>query len=156
MTEFASEELLGMTLVNLRGDKVGTIEELVSHQGEDQPRWACVKYGPLHLRCTYVPLEHAVRQDGRVCIPYETEVIREAPDVELQDGQISDHDAAALHLHYGLEPLDSSVRQLDDEDLELPRKPRDAVPPAMEEGPDSPLSKRRRERARELGVPGHD
>jgi len=41
------------------------------------------------------------------------------------------------------------------DDIELPRETRDATPPAMEEGPDSPLSKRRRKRARELGVPEH-
>jgi hypothetical protein len=150
-------EVEGQSLVNLRGDKVGTIREVVCEAPNRDSQWACVKYGPLHLRCAYVPLRDAVEEDGRVRIPYETEVIHDAPEVELDDqGRIGGDDAAELHRHFGLEPLESPARDLDDDDLDLPRKPREAMPPAMEEGPDSPLSKRRRERARELGVPEQD
>jgi hypothetical protein len=150
-------DVVGQTLVNLRGGKVGTIDEIVCEASRPEARWACVKYGPLHLRCTYVPLRDAVEEDGSIRVPYETEVIRDAPEVDLDgEGRIGEDDAAELHRHFGLEPLDSQAREIDDEALDLPREPRDAVPPAMEEGPDSPLAKRRRERARELGVPQHD
>jgi PRC-barrel domain len=40
-----------------------------------------------------------------------------------------------------------------EEESELSRETRDATPPALKEGPDSPLTKRRRERADELGIP---
>ncbi|HET9720855.1 MAG TPA: hypothetical protein VFP55_12320 [Solirubrobacteraceae bacterium] len=151
-----TERMVGQALVNVRGEKVGKIDELVGRgEGEDQT-WACVKYGLLGARSTYVPLEHAVEEDGHVRVPYETEIIRQAPDVTLEDGRISEADAEQLHRHFGLEPLHTPVQETDDHDEELPREPRDAIPPAMEEGEDSPLTKRRRERARELGVPEHD
>jgi hypothetical protein len=40
--------------------------------------------------------------------------------------------------------------------MELPRQTRDAQPPGMEEGPDSPLSQRRRERQQEIEAMARD
>jgi hypothetical protein len=156
MAEADTQSLVGQTLVDVRGDKVGTIDELLIHGDGQEHNWATVKYGLLGMHRTHVPLQHAVREEGRVRVPYETEVIREAPAVTPRDGRIGDEEASELHRHFGLEPLEAQSRVLDDEELDPPRETRDAVPPAMEEGPDSPLAKRRRERARELGVPDHD
>jgi hypothetical protein len=151
-----TDRMVGQTLVNVRGDKVGKIDELVARSDAEETGWACVKYGLLGARCTYVPLDHAVEEDGHVRVPYETEVIRQAPEVTLEDGRINQADAEKLHRHFGLEPLHTPAQERDTDDEDLSREPRDAVPPAMEEGEDSPLTQRRRERARELGVPEHD
>ena len=71
-----------------------------------------------------------------------------------------DHDGASewgavrfgfLHLRTAVVPPSGIT---DADELELPRETRDAKPPAMEEGSDSPLTRRRRKRAKELGVPG--
>jgi hypothetical protein len=42
-----------------------------------------------------------------------------------------------------------------DVETDLPRETRDAEPPGMDDSPDNPLNKRRRKRAKELGVPQH-
>jgi hypothetical protein len=58
-----------------------------------------------------------------------------------------------LHRYYGLERVTGLTAPGTDDEIELPRETRDAEPPGMKEGPDSPLTKRRRKRAEEMGVP---
>jgi hypothetical protein len=151
-------ETAGSKLVNRRDERIGKIDRIVREQRDDEVRteWAVVRLGLLGLRRALVPLGDAVEHDGAIRVPYETEQIRAAPAVGLEDDRVPEQQADLLHRHYGLEPLTAPSGIAAEDDIELPRETRDAKPPAMEDGPDSALSKRRRERARELGVPGSD
>ena len=150
-----TSDLDGREVVNLRGERIGKINALLSHGDADQPSWARVKIGRLGLHSSVVPLDDAVEEDGHIKLLYETEYVEEAPSVDPDGDRLSDEDADLLCRHYGLERV-AAPSGIEDDDIELPRETRDAKPPALEEGPDSPLNKRRRERAKELGVPDHD
>lgn len=143
-----AEELVGRVVVDPHGYKVGTIDALYV-RGEDDV-WARVKMGLLGTESSLVPLRDAQRDDDNVRIVYEREHVKAAPQIEPEDEKLSDDDADTLHSHYGLERIKGLTAELSDEDIELPRETRDAKPPGMEEDPDAPLPKRRRQRQEEL------
>jgi hypothetical protein len=156
MASGSTRDLVGCQVVNHRDQKIGKVDRLVRHGDGDDATWAVVKLGLIGLRKVVVPLETSAMHGERcLCLPYETEVIREAPKVALDDDRLSDEDADKLARHFGLEPVASPSGIDDEEALDLPRETRDAKPPAMEEAPDSPLNERRRERLKELEVPGY-
>jgi hypothetical protein len=152
VADTSEKRLAGRRMISVRRERIGKIRELIVHGDGEDPNWACVRMGLLGRRTALVPLYDAEDDGGKVRVVYEREHIQGAPRVEPQGGRISDEEAELLHRHYGLARVTTAHR--DDEELDLPRETREAKPPAMEEGPDSPLTKRRRERAKELGVPG--
>jgi hypothetical protein len=142
-------------VVDIRGERIGKIDGLFIHGDGDEPNWALVRRGWLGFRSSFVPLQDAVDDDGQVRIPYERGHVKLAPKVEPEGSRLSDDEAELLHRHFGLERVVGMTSKEADDDIELSRETRDAEPPGMKEGPDSPLTKRRRRRARELGVPQH-
>ena len=107
----------------------------------------------LGLHSTLIPLQDALDDDGDLRIVYERDYVKDAPSIEPEDDRICDDDADLLHRYYGLERVTGMTAPDADDDIDLPRETRDAEPPGLTEGPDSPLTKRRHERAKELGVP---
>lgn len=155
MQEPAGRELEGREVLNVRGERLGKIDTLLVHGEAESPAWARVKLGRLGLHKSIVPLEMAEETHGRVTLPYETEHVRHAPDIDPEEGRLDDAQVDLLCRHYGLEPV-APPSGIAEDDIELPRETRDAKPPALDEDENSPLVQRRRERARELGVPDQD
>jgi hypothetical protein len=155
MEETARRDLEGQELINVRGERLGKIDALFTYGDVQSPNWARVKIGRLGLHKAMAPLENAEEVDGKLCLPYETEHVQHAPEMEPEDGQLSEDQVDLLCRHYGLERV-APPSGIADDDIELPRETRDAKPPALEEGPDNEITQRRRERAEELGVPVGD
>jgi hypothetical protein len=152
MAEDSSIEgkLVGKGVVDPHGYKVGTIEALFVHGERDVPNWARVKMGILGRDSALIPLQDAQEDGDDVRLVYEKEHVKAAPDVEPEGDELSDEEADKLHGHYGLERVLGLTAEGSKDEMELPRETRDAKPPGMEEGPDSPLSKRRRQRQKEI------
>jgi sporulation protein YlmC with PRC-barrel domain len=155
MPETQTRELVGREVLSVRGERIGKIDELLVHGDGDEPNWARVKIGMLGLRSALIPLYDAQDEEDAIRIVYEKDHVKDAPSVEPRDDRLSDDDADLLHRYYGLERVTGLTAPGADDDIELSRETRDATPPGLKEGPDSPLTKRRRKRARELGVHEH-
>jgi hypothetical protein len=147
-------ELIGSEVLSVRGEKIGKIDHLYIHGDSDEPNWASVKHGILGLHASLIPLQDAQEEeDDGLRIVYEKDHVKDAPSVEPDGDRLSDEDADLLCRYYGLERVAGITAPDAEDDIELPRETRDAEPPGLEEGPDSPLTKRRHERAKELGIP---
>ena len=143
-------KLVGRGVVDPHGYKIGTIDALLVHGDRDVPNWARVKMGILGRDSALIPLHDAQEDGDDVRLVYEKEHVKAAPEVEPDGESLSDEEADRLHGHYGLERVVGLTAEGSEDEMELPRETRDAKPPGMEEGPDSPLSKRRRERQDEI------
>lgn len=141
----------GQELTNVRGERLGKIDALFTHGEGEAPNWARVKLGRLGLHKAIVPLENVQEVDGRLSLPYETEHVQAAPEVEPEGERLNDEQADLLCRHYGLEHV-SVPSGIEEDKLDLPREARDAKPPALEGGADD-LEQRRRERAEQLDLP---
>jgi hypothetical protein len=147
-------ELEGRDVLSVREEKIGKIDQLYTEGDDDEPKWARLKLGVLGLHSALIPLHDAQDEDGQLRIVYEKDHVRDAPSVEPDGDHLDEEDADLLRRYYGLERVSGlTAPGGDDDDIELSRETREAEPPGLKEGPDSPLTKRRRQRAEELGVP---
>jgi hypothetical protein len=157
MPQTQSAALIGRHVVDFHGHGVGKVEALFTDdEGEGAVTWGRVKIGLLGLHRAFVPLDDATEDGDDLRLVYEREHIKAAPDAQPDGERLTHDDADALHRHYGLQPVAGLAAEIPDEELKLPRETRDAEPPAMDESPDSPIVKRRLERAEELGIPTGD
>lgn len=143
-------KLVGRGVVDPHGYKIGKIDALFVHGDRELPNWARVKMGILGTDSALIPLQDAQDDGDDVRLVYEKEHVKTAPEVEPDGDKLSDEDADKLHGHYGLERVLGLTAEGSEDEMELPRETRDAKPPGMEEGPDSPLSQRRRERQQDI------
>ncbi len=97
------EPLLGhrSAVVTDQGDKVGSVGEVFLDDATDTPTWITVHTGLFGTKESFVPLDGATVQDGRLVVAYPRDLIRHAPSTE-RDGQLSPEDESTLFRHYGL------------------------------------------------------
>jgi len=93
-------EWRGQNMIDSTGDKIGTIEEIYLDQETDQPEWALVKTGLFGARSSFVPIAEAALGQGGVTVPFEKQMVKDAPNIDA-DQQLSPDEEAALYRHYG-------------------------------------------------------
>jgi uncharacterized protein (TIGR02271 family) len=101
----------GRAMVDRDGDRIGTIEDIYADDRTGEPEWALVNTGLLGTRSTFVPLAQASQRDGEVQVPYEKQLVQDAPGIEA-DQHLSEAEEQQLWRHYGLDY--QSVDQPDD------------------------------------------
>lgn len=95
----------GQTVLDRDGEKIGKIAEIFLVEETGRPEWALVKIGRIKGRTTLVPLTRASAVDDGVKIPFEKDVVSEAPEVEA-DEDPSEQQVNALYRHYGIDPAE--------------------------------------------------
>jgi sporulation protein YlmC with PRC-barrel domain len=73
---------IGSRVDDLYGVPIGRLEDVWIDPATGEPRWLLVKEGRFGGRSTLVPFDDATPGEGAVWIPYERDIVREAPQVE--------------------------------------------------------------------------
>src|SRR4029453_14086472 len=92
----------GRTLLDRDGDRVGSIQEIYLDAQTDEPEWALVHTGLFGMKSSFVPIQDAVQEDDQVRVPFEKQLIKDAPRVD-PDGELSELEEADLYPHYGMD-----------------------------------------------------
>jgi uncharacterized protein (TIGR02271 family) len=92
----------GRTLVDRDGDRVGSIDAIYLDDQTGQPEWALVTTGLFGTKSSFVPLAQATQTDQDVRVPYDKQLVKDAPRVD-PDGQLSEAEERQLWRHYGLD-----------------------------------------------------
>jgi uncharacterized protein (TIGR02271 family) len=92
----------GATMVDRDGDRVGTIDAIYVDDQSGQPEWALVNTGLFGTKSTFVPLAQANPAGDQVQVPYEKQLIKDAPRMD-PDGHLSEAEEQQLWRHYGLD-----------------------------------------------------
>jgi PRC-barrel domain/Domain of unknown function (DUF2382) len=100
----------GRTLLDRDGGRIGTIDAIYLDDRTGQPEWALVNTGLFGTKSSFVPLAQAFQSDNDVVVPYDKQLVRDAPRVDA-DGHLSEDEERQLWRHYGLdyEPTDRFV-----------------------------------------------
>lgn len=93
--------LIGATLYDNDGDKVGSIGQIYTDDVTGQPSWATVKTGLFGTKETFVPLPGADLRGEDLHVSYSKSQIKDAPHVDT-DTHLSEQEEADLYSHYGL------------------------------------------------------
>jgi hypothetical protein len=128
-----SEELIGKQVVDPHGYRVGKVSAVFQRESGECACWGLVRTGL--LRRSFVPLQDAQEDDGRIRIVYEKEHVKTVPKVKAKGGEISDEDANVLHRYYGLDRVIAPSGIDEEDDIDLPRETREAKPPDLSELP---------------------
>jgi uncharacterized protein (TIGR02271 family) len=92
----------GKSMVGRDGDKVGTIDAIYLDDQTGEPEWALVNTGLFGAKSTFVPLAQADTVGDDVQVPYEKQLVKDAPRVEA-DQHLSEAEEQKLWRHYGLD-----------------------------------------------------
>jgi uncharacterized protein (TIGR02271 family) len=92
----------GRTLVDRDGDRIGSIDAIYLDDQTGQPEWALVNTGLFGTKSSFVPLSQATQTDHDVRVPYNKQLVKDAPRVD-PDGHLSEAEERQLWRHYGLD-----------------------------------------------------
>jgi uncharacterized protein (TIGR02271 family) len=92
----------GATMVGPDGDKIGTIESIYLDDQTGEPEWALVNTGLFGTKSSFVPLAQASGSGDQVQVPYEKQLVKDAPRVDT-DQHLSEAEEQELWRHYGLD-----------------------------------------------------
>ena len=102
MTTSDAQSIVGQTMVDASGGKVGKIEDVYLDKDTRRPEWALVNTGLFGSKQSFVPLANARIDVDGVHSAYEKAQIKEAPRSE-PDGELSQDEEAQLYQHYGFQ-----------------------------------------------------
>ena len=92
----------GRTLLDRDGSRIGTIDAIYLDDRTGQPDWALVNTGLFGTKASFVPLAQAFQSDNDVLVPYDKQLVRDAPRVDV-DQRLSEAEEQQLWRHYGLD-----------------------------------------------------
>ena len=92
----------GRTLVDRYGSRIGTIDAIYLDDRTGEPEWALVTTGLFGTKASFVPLTHATQSDNDVLVPYDKQLVKDAPRID-PDGHLSEAEERQLWRHYGLD-----------------------------------------------------
>jgi uncharacterized protein (TIGR02271 family) len=90
----------GQDLYGSDHDKIGEIADIYLDRQSGEPEWLAVKSGMLGTKTSFVPIRDAAAAEGHVHVPYEKDLVKNAPSVDA-DGELSPEEERALYDHYG-------------------------------------------------------
>lgn len=99
-TDIDPRSLIGARAYDGAGAKVGTVDEVYLDDATGSPEWAAVRTG-LFQRDAFVPLGPSELVDGELRIPFDRELIREAPGFGV-GRHLSPEQELQLYHHYAL------------------------------------------------------
>jgi uncharacterized protein YrrD len=105
---------VGLPVVDVAGDKVGTLEAVYFDTSSDQPAFGTVRVGMIGKhRLAFVPLAQAVVAPKHLKVTPNKQLIKQAPSIEV-DGELTSEQEPAVYAHYGLayEPGATGERRL--------------------------------------------
>jgi uncharacterized protein (TIGR02271 family) len=92
----------GRTLLDRDGGRIGTIDAIYLDDQTSEPEWALVNTGLFGTKSTFVPLTQAFQSDNDVVVPYDKQLVNDAPRID-PDGHLSEAEERQLWRHYGLD-----------------------------------------------------
>jgi hypothetical protein len=93
-------QCVGATLYGQGHEKIGKIGQLYLDDTTGRPEWATVATGLFGRRESFVPLEDATQTDEGIVVPYDKDLIKDAPNVEPEQGHITREEEQQLDEHY--------------------------------------------------------
>jgi hypothetical protein len=92
----------GRTMLDRDSGRIGTIDAIYLDDRTGQPEWALVNTGLFGTKSSFVPLAQAFQSDHDVLVPYDKQLVKDAPRVD-PDQHLSEAEERQLWQHYGLD-----------------------------------------------------
>jgi uncharacterized protein (TIGR02271 family) len=100
----------GRTMLDRDNGRIGNIDAIYLDDQTGEPEWALVNTGLFGTKSSFVPLAQAFQSDHDVLVPYDKQLVKDAPRVDV-DQHLSEAEEQQLWRHYGLD-YDTTDRDL--------------------------------------------
>jgi uncharacterized protein (TIGR02271 family) len=98
------------TMVDRDRGRIGPIDAIYLDDRTGEPEWALVNTGLFGTKASFVPLAQATEDDGDVRVPYDKQLVKDAPRID-PDRRLSEAEERQLWRHYGLDYDRTTRRQ---------------------------------------------
>lgn len=95
------DTLIGRTVYDADGKKIGTASDLYTSDASRSPEWVTVRTGMFGRKDSFVPLAGARTDESGLHVSPRRDMIKGAPHVP-DDGEIDDQEVTNLYPHYGM------------------------------------------------------
>ncbi len=112
-------DLMGSTVQDSTGDKVGKVGQVYLDDKSGSPEWVTVSTGLFGSKESFVPVAQARFADGILTVPVAKDSVKDAPQLD-QDGHLSAEQETELYRHYGLQYDESDQSQITSMDRDVP------------------------------------
>lgn len=107
--------LVGCEAFDPQGHRIGVVGQIFLDDSTEEPAWIGVETGLFGTNESFVPLDGAAFDGDTVTVAVSKEMVRNAPAVLLDHGDLALEHVRALYLHYGREhdvsmPADMAAR----------------------------------------------
>src|SRR4051794_4388615 len=94
--------VLDQTAYGSDGEKIGNVGQVYLDDRTGRPEWVTVTTGLFGTKQSFVPVSEAGLSGDGLRLPYDKEKIKGAPQVEPEQGHLSEAEEAELYRYYGL------------------------------------------------------
>jgi hypothetical protein len=105
----------GRTVLDRKGETIGKLGDLYLDEATDRAAYAGVRTGLFGRHESIVPLEHMTEREDDLVVPYDSELVRDAPKID-PDASLDDAEQERLARHYeGTAPKTAPEEERDGE-----------------------------------------
>lgn len=94
--------MFGCEVFDPAGQRIGMVGQLFLDEGSEQPAWITVQTGLFGTNESFVPLEGAAFDGDTLTVAVDKDVVRLAPRVDLEYGDLLLEQEKALYVYYGM------------------------------------------------------
>ncbi|MCU1371878.1 MAG: uncharacterized protein JWO77_3072 [Ilumatobacteraceae bacterium] len=95
------EEWIGADVVDDSGTKIGSLTNIYMDRSTGQPEWLAVSTGMFGTKSSFVPISGAGADGDALRVPYAKDLVKDAPNVDEEDGYLEPDEEQRLYQHYG-------------------------------------------------------
>jgi uncharacterized protein (TIGR02271 family) len=94
------QDWIDADVIDVDGDKIGSLDNIYMDRATGQPEWLAVKTGLFGTKSTFVPIEGAGADGDDLRVPYAKDLVKDAPNVDEDDGFLPPEEERRLYEHY--------------------------------------------------------
>ncbi len=103
--------LSGTTVYGSDGEKIGRAGQAYLDDQTSEPEWVTVNTGLFGTNESFVPLRDADLSEEGLRVAYTKDRVKDAPNVDPENGHLDESEEHRLFEHYGLTSISSAVNQ---------------------------------------------
>ena len=96
------DTMRGALVLDVNGDKIGSLDEIYLDDRSGQPEWIAVKTGLFGTGLSLVPLAGATQEGDELRVRFDKDRVKDSPGVNA-DAELSEQEESELYRHYGVD-----------------------------------------------------
>ncbi len=101
LSEQDARDSIGTTAYSSDGDKLGKVGQLFLDDETGNPEFITVNTGLFGNNESFIPVQDASREGDRLTLPFSKAKVKDAPNVDTEDGHLDRADEQVLYEYYG-------------------------------------------------------